>query len=104
MRDHIDFNVVNRAVMAALPAVLERLLPDGRLRGREYVARNPTRADRRPGSFRINARTGRWADFSTGDSGGDPVSLVAYLEQVTQVEAARLLAQMLAAAGERRAS
>jgi hypothetical protein len=40
-------------------------------------------------------RTGRWADFATGDSGGDPVSLVAYLENVSQGEAARMLARML---------
>ena len=40
---------------------------------------NPTRADRRPGSFSVNTRTGRWADFATGDRGGDVVSLAAYL-------------------------
>ena len=43
------------------------------------MARNPTRPDRRPGSFKINLTTGRWADFATGDRGGDPVSLAAYL-------------------------
>jgi hypothetical protein len=41
-----------------------------------------------------NMRTGRWADFA-GDRGGDPVSLVAYLENVPQRRAARLLGQML---------
>jgi hypothetical protein len=59
------------------------------------VVLNPIRADRRLGSFKINVRTGRWADFATGDKGGDPVSLVAYLEGVSQVEAARLLGRML---------
>ena len=34
-------------------------------------------------------------DFATGDKGGDPVSLVAYLADVSQGEAARLLAKML---------
>lgn len=104
MKERIDFNSINQAARVALPAILKRLLPDGRFHGREYVARNPTRADRRPGSFSVNTRTGRWSDFSTGDRGGDPVSLVAYLEQMSQVEAARLLAQMLGVAGERRAS
>ena len=43
------------------------------------------------------------ADFSTGDRGGDPISLVAYLAGVNQVEAARLLAKMLGLeTGERR--
>jgi hypothetical protein len=63
--------------------------------GHEWVARNPTRADRKPGSFRVNLRTGRWADFATGDAGGDPVSLAAYLSGTGQAEAARALADML---------
>src|ERR1700730_3596436 len=56
---------------------------------------NPTRADRHPGSFRINMRTGKWAEFAIGAGGGDPVSLVAYLENVRQPKAARLLGRML---------
>lgn len=91
----IDFETINRAALAALPAILRRLLPDGRIIGCEWVARNPTRGDRRPGSFKINLRTGRWADFATGDCGGDPVSLFAYVEAVSQAEAARRLARML---------
>jgi hypothetical protein len=91
----IDFEAINRAALAALPAVLRRLLPDGRTIGGEWVARNPTRSDRRAGSFKINLRTGRWADFATGDKGGDPVSFVAYLEGCSQPDAARLLGRML---------
>ncbi len=91
----IDFETVNRAALAVLPAVLARLIPGGKRLGLEYVARNPTRADRRAGSFKVNFRTGHWADFATGDKGGDPVSLCAYVEGVSQVEAARRLARML---------
>jgi hypothetical protein len=91
----IDFEAINRTALSALPAVLRRILPDGRIIGGEWVARNPTRADRQPGSFKINLRTGHWADFATGDKGGDPVSLVAYLENVSQPDAARLLGRML---------
>ena len=40
-------------------------------------------------------RTGKWADFAIGARGGDPVSLVAYLENVPQPKAARLLGRML---------
>ena len=47
------------------------LVPHGRRLGSEWIARNPTRADRHLGSFKINLRTGRWADFATGDAGGD---------------------------------
>jgi hypothetical protein len=70
-------------------------LPGGKISGGEYVVRNPTRADRRPGSFKINLRSGRWSDFATGDCGGDPISLVAYTEGMSQGEAARMLARML---------
>jgi hypothetical protein len=90
-----DFEKINAAALAAFPAVLSRLLPGGKTIGREFVALNPRRADRQLGSFRINRYSGRWADFATGDKGGDPVSLVAYLTDVSQGEAARLLARML---------
>jgi hypothetical protein len=95
MIGRIDFARVNAAERGALPALCARWLPDGRREGREWVARNPTRADRRPGSFKVNLSTGCWADFATGDSGGDPISLAAYLHNLTQAEAARRLAAML---------
>jgi hypothetical protein len=94
-RTGIDFERINRAALPALHAILRRLLPDGRIVGCEYTSRNPTRADRLPGSFKINLRTGRWADFATGDRGGDPVSLYAYVENCSQSDAALWLAQML---------
>ena len=33
------------------------------MRGSEYVVRNPIRADRTAGSFLVNVRSGKWADF-----------------------------------------
>jgi hypothetical protein len=57
--------------------------------------RNPRRNDRRPGSFSVNVRTGRWADFASGDKGGDVVSLAAFIFNLEQGEAARRLAKML---------
>jgi hypothetical protein len=91
----LDFAAINRAALAAFPAELARVLPGGKRVGAEIVALNPRRADRRLGSFKINRYNGRWADFATGDKGGDPISLVAYLAGVLQGEAARLLARML---------
>ncbi len=91
----IDFNRLNVAALQSLPLLLGRWLPDGRRVGREWVARNPRRDDRRPGSFRVNLTTGKWSDFATGDGGGDPVSLAAFLAGVGQAEAARQLAHML---------
>lgn len=91
----IDFKAINEAAKARLPELCAHWLPDGRRRGREYVARNPRRDDRRPGSFSINLQTGRWADFAVGVRGGDPVSLAAYLSGLGQADAARRLAEML---------
>jgi hypothetical protein len=99
-RGPVDFGTVNRAALLRLPNILARWLPEGRIKGREYVVRNPKRRDRRPGSFKINIETGRWADFATGDRGGDPISLAAYLASCSQVEAARQLAGMLGIAGD----
>jgi hypothetical protein len=95
MNGPIDFTEINRAALAAFPAFLARLLPGGKIVGRELVALNPRRSDRSLGSFKVNIATGRWADFATGDKGGDPISLVAYLGSVSQGEAARMLARML---------
>jgi len=95
MKGSIDFDAINRAALASLPAVLARILPGGKRVGAEIVTLNPRRADRRLGSFKVNRYNGRWADFATDDKGGDPISLVAYLADVSQAEAARLLAQML---------
>ncbi|EAQ36291.1 hypothetical protein NB311A_20176 [Nitrobacter sp. Nb-311A] len=91
----IDFARVNMAALAVLPSLLARWLPGGRRQGREYVARNPRRTDRTAGSFRINMTTGRWADFATGDAGGDPISLAAFLFDLSQIDAARRLSAML---------
>jgi len=75
--------------------LLARWLPNGTLQGQEYIVRNPRRADRRAGSFSVNVRTGRWADFATGDVGGDAISLAAYLSGKSQRDAAVELSQML---------
>ena len=90
-----DFGTINAAALANLETLCRRWLPDGRRCGAEFIARNPRRTDRRAGSFSVNLRTGRWADFATDDRGGDPVSLAAYLFGLRQAEAARELARCL---------
>jgi hypothetical protein len=91
----IDFDRINAEALVCLDAICRRLLPDGRREGHEYLALNPRRGDRCLGSFKINLRTGAWADFATNDRGGDPVSLIAFIEDCKQGEAARKLARML---------
>jgi hypothetical protein len=91
----VDFGAVRAAAQRNAHAICNRIIPGGRVVAGEYVVRNPKRADRRPGSFKVNLRTGRWADFATGDKGGDLISLVAWLFDLNQVEAARRLASLL---------
>ena len=95
--DHrrIDFDRVNAAALANADAVVRGLLPDGRREGAEWVAINPQRPDRRLGSFKVNLNSGKWADFATGDRGGDLVSLAAFVGGVGQREAALRLGHAL---------
>ena len=96
-RPPLDFDRINVAALSNWPALLYRWLPDGKINKQgEFLARNPRRADKHPGSFRINVRTGKWSDFATDDNkGGDPISLAAFLLGLTQYEAAAELAHML---------
>jgi hypothetical protein len=92
---HLPFEAINDAALGGGRLLLERLILGGKFRGLEYVVRNPRRNDDRPGSFKINYRTGAWADFATGDKGGDLISLVAYLRGIEQGDAARELADIV---------
>jgi hypothetical protein len=96
-RARLDFPAINQAALGVIEALCRRWLPDGRPCGNEWIARNPRRDDRRPGSFRVNLTTGRWADFALDRDarGGDPISLAAYLSGESQASAARNLARML---------
>lgn len=94
-RPLINFRDIAQRALPSLPAMVRQWLPDGKLQGDEWTARNPTRCDEHAGSFKVNIRTGRWSDFATGDKGGDAISLAAYLFGMTQVAAARKLANLL---------
>jgi hypothetical protein len=92
---YLPFNEIDRAALVGGRSLVARLIPGGKFRGREYVVRNPRRNDDRPGSFKVNYRTGVWADFATTDKGGDLISLLAYLKGLEQGEAARELADVV---------
>lgn len=89
----IDFERLGPQLLARADQIVAGLLPGGRREAREWVAPNPTRADNRLGSFKINLETGYWSDFATGDRGRDLVSLAAYCTGLTQREAAIKLAE-----------
>jgi len=90
-----SFASLQQASLPMLHRLIPRWLRSGHREGDEWVAYNPLRSDRTLGSFKVNLRTGHWADFSTGDKGGDAISLLAYLRRVSQAKAARLLAREL---------
>jgi putative DNA primase/helicase len=93
------FEQVNRLALAAYPDLLTKWCPGGKVvGGKEYKALNPTRADKTIKSFSINIHNGKWGDFATGDEGGDPISLYAYLKcggLKNRVEACKRLAEEL---------
>ncbi len=91
----INFQRVKDAARGYEEILLRRILPHAVKKGSEYVAINPTRYDRNLGSFRINAHTLKWADFSTDDKGGDIISLWAYVRQISQYKAAQEILQIL---------
>lgn len=95
MGRRIDFDRVGGATRRNAEVVVAAFLPDGRREGQEWVARNPRRPDKTLGSFKVNLATGRWADFASGDKGGDLVGLVAYLLDLSQRGAAIKLATVL---------
>jgi hypothetical protein len=102
IRSCLKYDVIGSAALRSLPLIVLRWLPDGRREGQEWVARNPMRSDRHLGSFKINLKTGQWADFATGDKGGDVISLAAYLHGLTQSAAAGKISEMLGLTTEQR--
>jgi len=88
------FARLNDAIFPMISCLVPSVLPQGRREGHYWVALNPTRADRTPGSFKINMHNGRWADYATGDSGGDLISLAAYLYGMRQGDAADYIAKL----------
>lgn len=89
------FGRIARAALDHADVLVPRWLADGKREGAEWIALNPTRADSRKGSFKVNMRTGAWSDFATGDVGGDLIGLAAYLFDLKQGEAAHKIADAL---------
>ena len=90
----IDFAAIKFSARMSLETLLPELLPEGRRVGSRWVALNPTRPDRHPGSFSVSLDSGIWGDFATGD-GGDIIALVAYLMGCSQLDSAKWLQSRL---------
>lgn len=91
----IDFDRINAAALLSLESWLLTLFPAGKRDGREFkigsVAGEPGT------SLSINLQSGVWCDFSSGDKGSDPISLLAAVRGCKMGEAARELDAMLGA-------
>ena len=82
-----DWSDIRQRLQGDLAAVLMSLglRDDGHGRPRLMLPLNPTRRDRRPGSFVIwltGDRAGGWKDFACGDQ-GDVLDLIVYLKGFT---------------------
>lgn len=91
----INYKEIKEKALAHSHLLLKTWLPNGVIKAHEYIALNPTRHDQHLGSFRINMRSGQWADFATSDRGGDLIALLAYLNHSTQSQAARKISALL---------
>jgi predicted P-loop ATPase len=86
----MDISRIAQAALASADTLLPRWLSGGRWEGAEWRCGDLSGA---PGkSCAVNAKTGRWSDFQSGESGGDLVALYAAMHSVSQLEAARSVA------------
>lgn len=99
-KNQIDFKEISKSALNHVDSLLAEWLPSGKYKGSEFFALNPLRADKSLGSFSVNTKKGVWADYATGDAGGDLISLYAYLfTQGNQGEAAKALSERLNVGG-----
>jgi putative DNA primase/helicase len=84
--------VASRA-LAQSESLLSSWLPGGSRRGNEWVCGSLSGEAGK--SCSINLNTGKWADFSTGQKGGDLVSLLAAIRGINQVDAAHEVAHII---------
>jgi hypothetical protein len=92
----LDYGAINRAALARLPEVLERLLPGGRRHAGEWQVGSLRGEAGQSLRVRLHGeRSGMWCDFATGEKGGDVISLAAAVAGLSQSQAARRLAVML---------
>jgi putative DNA primase/helicase len=89
----IRFAELAKALLDQASTLLPQWLPDGTQRGHEYVCAGLSGG--RGTSCSVNVNTGQWADFATGEQGGDLLSLYAAIEGLTMGKAALQVAREL---------
>lgn len=82
----IQFGPLREALLADAENLVPRWLPGGQFDGHEYRC-----ADLSGGhghSCSVNVKTGKWADFATGDQGNDLIGLYAAIHDLSNAKAA----------------
>jgi len=87
----LDFDSLASYLLARIRDLLPRWLPGGRMQGQEFVCAS-LQGGAGGDSCKVNTATGLWADFATGEKGGDMISLYAAINRLKQGEAAKALA------------
>ena len=75
-----NFDDIKQELIRRIDSLVRELAPGGNVNGAYYMPRNPTRNDRKAGSFWIRVRgtgIGAWRDESSGEQ-GDVISFVNY--------------------------
>lgn len=85
----INFQALAEDLLARARSLLPQWLPGGKFRGHEFQCGDLS--GNAGTSLSINVNTGKWADFATGDKGGDLISLYAAIHRMGQGEAAKEL-------------
>lgn len=76
----IDFAEIKEKLLDSILALAKELAPGGKVAGKYWISKNPTRHDEHAGSFWVllsGPATGAWRDEATGEQ-GDVIDLVAY--------------------------
>lgn len=84
-----NFDEINKQAEKHLLELCQAYLPNGKIQFNQYVAFNPNRNDYHLGSFKINLENCLWADFATDDKGYGAIALIAYVLNISYVQAAK---------------
>jgi hypothetical protein len=82
-----DLAEIKALLQARIEDLARTLAPRGKRSGNYWMAANPARDDRKPGSFWIALRgaPGAWRDEATGDK-GDVITLVRYCQRLANTK------------------
>jgi putative DNA primase/helicase len=86
----VDIQRVAEAALRQSRSLLPAWLAEGHWEGNEWRCGDLSGSKGK--SVGVNATTGRWSDFQSGESGGDLVSLYAAMHSLSQLDAAKAVA------------